>query len=106
MRTMTETFNNRPKPRRPATLPHSRNLLRRSVWPRFAAAILTLAASATASGCSAPEALVLSADRQIVRESNGSYRVSDGWMQERYQLERALRLQLERCDAAATERTK
>jgi hypothetical protein len=48
---------------------------------------------------------VLSADRQIVRENDGTYRVSDLWMQERYQLERALRLRLERCEAAA-ERTK
>lgn len=102
MRSMTETFNDRPKPRRPATLPHSRNLLRQSVWPRFAAAICSLC---LVSACSAPEALVLRADRQIVRESNGTYRVTDGWMQERYQLERALRLQLERCEASP-ERTK
>ena len=100
---MTETFNNRPQPRRPATLPHSRNLLRQSVSLRFAAATFSLC---LASGCSAPEALVLSADRQIVHEPNGSYRVSDVWMQERYQLERALRLRLERCEATAPERNK
>ena len=103
MQTMTETFNDRPKPRRPATLPHSRNHLRQSVRPRSLAAICSLL---LLSGCSGTAPLVLSADRQIVREPNGSYRVTDVWMQERYQLERALRLRLERCEATATERTK
>ncbi len=45
---------------------------------------------------------MLSADRQVVREADGSYRVSAVWMQERYQLERALRFHLERCDAERT----
>lgn len=106
MRTMTETFNDRPKPRRPATLPHSRSILRQSVRPRSAAAIspplligALIGSLLLVSGCRAPELLVLSADRQIVREADGTYRVSDVWMQERYQLERALRLRLERCEA-------
>jgi hypothetical protein len=43
--------------------------------------------------------VVLSGDRQIVREIDGGYRVTEVWMQERYQLERALRLRLERCEA-------
>lgn len=51
-------------------------------------------------GCSSsPELMVLSSDRQIVREADGSYHVSAVWMQERYQSERGLRLRLERCEA-------
>ena len=59
------------------------------------------------AGChrAAPEVVVLSADRQIVAEADGRYRVSDVWLQERYQLERVLRLRLERCEAASPERT-
>lgn len=49
-------------------------------------------------GCT-PTSVVLSGDRQIVHEADGSYHVSAVWMQERYQLERALRLRLERCEA-------
>jgi hypothetical protein len=49
-------------------------------------------------GCT-PKTIVLSGDRHIVHETDGSYRVTEVWMQERYQLERALRLRLERCEA-------
>lgn len=137
---MSEICNVTHKPRRPATPPHSRWILRRSVRPRFAAAIwnrlrqaggkgemsetsgkrmtsetrgirrtsrlvalVSLVALISLSGCaSQPELVVLSGDRQIVREADGSYRVSEVWMQERYQLERALRLRLERCEAERT----
>lgn len=52
------------------------------------------------AGCSSsPELTVLSGDRQVMREADGSYRVSAVWLQERYQLERGLRLRLERCEA-------
>ena len=99
---MSEMFSTTHKPRRPATPPHSRWILRRSVRPRFAAAILILS---LASCTSSPELVVLSGDRQIVRDADGSYHVTEVWMQERYQLERALRLRLERCEAhAAPER--
>ena len=57
-----------------------------------------------AVGCaSTPETVVLSGDRQIVKREDGSYRVSAVWMQERYQLERALRLRLERCEAGPSQ---
>lgn len=53
------------------------------------------------AGCSSsPELTVLSGDRQIVQQADGHYTVSAVWMQERYQLERGLRLRLERCEAA------
>lgn len=52
-----------------------------------------------ASCTSSLKVAVLSGDRQIVHEADGSYRVSEVWLQERYQLERALRLRLERCEA-------
>lgn len=61
---------------------------------------IALLALLALSGCaSQPETVVLSGDRQIVREADGRYRVSDVWIQERYQLERALRLRFERCEA-------
>lgn len=46
---------------------------------------------------------MLSGDRQVVREADGSYHVSAVWMQERYQLERALRLKLDQYEAATTQ---
>lgn len=55
------------------------------------------------AGCSrSPELTVLSGDRQVMHEADGSYRVSAVWLQERYQLERGLRLRLERCEADRT----
>lgn len=93
---MHETLHITHKPRQPATPPHSRWILRRSVRPRFAAAILILS---LANCTSSPKLVPLSGDRQIVHEADGSYHVSAVWMQERYQLERALRLRLERCEA-------
>lgn len=47
--------------------------------------------------------MVLSSDRQIAREADGSYHVSAVWLQERYQLERAMRLQLEQCETVKAE---
>lgn len=37
-----------------------------------------------------------------MRLPDGNYRVSGLWLDERYQLERGLRLQLERCEAKET----
>ena len=93
---MTMTLHATHKPRRPATPPHSRWISRRSVRPRSAAAILSLALLTNCT--SSPDLVVVSGDRQIVKQADGSYRVSDVWMQERYQLERALRLRVERCE--------
>ena len=60
-------------------------------------------------GCQhAPEMVVLSGDRTIALIpcahhpsliTDHCLEVTDVWMQERYQLERALRLRLERCEA-------
>lgn len=64
---------------------------------------LSLLALLALAGCAgSPELVVLSGDRQIVRESDGSYHVSEVWLQERYQLDRSLRLRLERCEAERT----
>ena len=58
-------------------------------------------------GCG-PTSVVLSGDRTMVEVSctqhpspstQHCYEVSAVWMQERYQLERSLRLRLERCEA-------
>jgi len=64
-----------------------------------------------AVGCtSQPELVVLSSDRTVAEVScaqhpalitDRCFEVTEVWMQERYQLERALRLRLERCEAAA-----
>ncbi len=62
-----------------------------------------------AVGCtSQPELVVLSGDRTVIEVpcahhpsllTPHCFEVSEVWMQERYQLERALRLRLERCEA-------
>jgi hypothetical protein len=41
---------------------------------------------------------VISADRQIVHLPDGRYAVTETWLLERYELERTLRLQVERCE--------
>ena len=61
-----------------------------------------------AVGCtSQPELVVLSSDRTVVEVScahhpslitDHCYEVSAVWLQERYQLERVLRLRVERCE--------
>lgn len=61
-----------------------------------------LTALALLTSCaSSPDTVVLSGDRQVIKQAEDGWRVSDVWMQERYQLERALRLRLERCEAEA-----
>lgn len=107
MTTMTMTDSTTHKPRRPATPPHSRWILRRSVRPRSAAAILILAA--TLPGChGSPEPVVISEDRTVAavpcaRHASPTigrcYEVTETWMQERYQVERGLRMRLERYEA-------
>lgn len=47
----------------------------------------------------------LTADRAIVPQGEGRYLVTETWMHERYQLERSLRLRLERCEAEQAGRT-
>jgi hypothetical protein len=41
----------------------------------------------------------ISADRRVTRQPDGTWTATDAWMQDRYMLERALRLRAERCDA-------
>ena len=64
-----------------------------------------------ASCTSSPKLVVLSGDRttpevpcaqHAALNAQHCYEVSEVWMQERYQLERALRLRLERCEADGT----
>ncbi len=45
-------------------------------------------------------ALVIPADRTVERQADGRYLVTAAWLQERYELERALQLALDRCEAA------
>lgn len=47
----------------------------------------------------APTPAPLTADRAIVPQGDGRYLVTETWLLERYQLERSLRLRLERCEA-------
>ena len=49
------------------------------------------------AGCHSP--LVIQDSRVPERLDEGGWRVSDGFLQERYQLERTLRAQLEQCRA-------
>jgi hypothetical protein len=85
-----------PSPRRtPTRSPwHSR----KSAWPAFALAGSILAAMLLA-GCQSKPPAVITADRQIVHLPDGRYAVTETWLKERYQLERALRLQAEQCEA-------
>lgn len=46
-----------------------------------------------------PTPAPLTADRTIVPAGDGRYLVTETWLMERYQLERSLRLRLERCEA-------
>ena len=102
------------RPRRPATPPHSPRILRRSVTPRSAAAICLLALPILLASCTGSrEPLVLSADRVVTEgpcrqhAAGRCHEVTPLWLQERYQLERSLRLRLEHCEAdVANERTR
>ena len=69
---------------------------------------LGLVLLAAVSCTSHPELVILSGDRTVIEApcthhpsliTDHCYEVSEVWMQERYQLERALRLRLERCEA-------
>jgi hypothetical protein len=94
------------RPRRPATPPHSPRTLKRSVRPRSAAAISLLVLPILLASCTGSrEPLVLSADRVVAevpctQHADGRcHEVTPVWLQERYQLERALRLRLDQCEA-------
>ena len=52
------------------------------------------------AGCQGQAPLVITADREIVHMPDGKYAVTETWLMERYELERALRLRAERCEAA------
>jgi hypothetical protein len=41
---------------------------------------------------------VITADREIIHEPTGRYSVTETWLMERYELERALRLRAEKCE--------
>lgn len=72
-------------------------------WIRVAGILAGLTLTACATCPPAPETpRVLAADRRILPLPDGGYRVTETWLQERYQLERGLRLQLERCEAKRT----
>lgn len=49
------------------------------------------------AGCHSP--LVIQESRLPERLPEGDWRVTDGFLQDRYQIERTLRGQLERCEA-------
>lgn len=49
------------------------------------------------AGCQRP--VVIQSDRLPERVPEGGWRVTDGFLQERYQIERTLRGQLARCEA-------
>ncbi len=100
---MTTMCNATPKPRRAATPRHSPSHSKRSVRPVCAAAIVLLATALTSCGSFRKEPLVLSADRRVIAVpcmqhpgSTRCYEVTDGWMAERYQQERTMRLTIER----------
>ncbi|WP_447978097.1 hypothetical protein [Candidatus Nitrospira bockiana] len=40
----------------------------------------------------------MTADREITALADGGYRVTASWLKERYELERTLRLRVERCE--------
>ena len=59
-----------------------------------------LVAAILLQGCaSSRQPAVIAADRTISPLPDGRVAVSATWLQERYQLERALRLRIERCEA-------
>jgi hypothetical protein len=65
---------------------------------------LALAGCQIHFGPVAPE--VISADRTIVHLPDGRYAVTETWLLERYELERTLRLQVERCEQEQEEAEK
>src|SRR3990167_9195276 len=75
----------------------SRRRSRLSAWPAcvIVGSILGLLLVAGRQG-QAP--LLITADREIVRLPDGRYAVTETWLMERYELERALRLRAEQCD--------
>lgn len=50
-------------------------------------------------------ALVIPADRTVERQADGRYLVTAAWLQERYELERALQLALDKCEAAPAQQS-
>ena len=61
---------------------------------------LILAVLLILAGCQSPAPVVITADRQIVHLPDGRYAVTETWLLERYEQERALRLRAEKCEAA------
>ena len=84
-----------PSLRRMPLRSHRRSRL--SAWTAFfmAGSILALLALA---GCQSKPLVVISADREIVHMPDGRYSVTDTWLMERYELERALRLRADKCE--------
>ncbi len=67
---------------------------------------LALALLAMTPSCAkTPATLVIPADRAIERQADGRYVVSAAWLQERFELERALQLALDRCEAAPAQKS-
>ena len=59
---------------------------------------ISILAALILGGCAEGMPAPISSDRTIVKLEDGGYRVTETFLQERYQLERALRLRLERCE--------
>lgn len=112
---MSETWQLTHRPRRPGTPTSLRGNLKRSVKPASAVAIWSLVLPAVvasvgilAVSCSSsPNPAVISADRTVqetpcLQHAGPArcYEVTETWMQERYQLERALRVRLEKMEAS------
>jgi len=71
-----------------------------------AACGLALALLAMMPSCArTPATLVIPADRAIERQADGRYVVSAAWLQERFELERALQLHLDRCEAQSSQKS-
>lgn len=92
--------------RRPATPRPSPRISKRNVKRRSAAAICLLALPILLTSCAGSrEPLVLSADRVVAevpctQHADGRcYEVTPLWLQERYQVERSLRVRLDQCEA-------
>ena len=79
----------------------SRRRSKRSAWPAFVivGSILALLVLAGCQGHPLPP-VVITADREIVHMPDGKYEVTESWLMERYELERALRLRAETCEGA------
>lgn len=64
---------------------------------RLSARLLILAGVLLTAGCHSP--MAIQENRMPEKLDGGGWRVTDGFLQDRYQIERTLRGQLERCEA-------